>query len=73
MVAKVTQDMKNTSGEVIVAKDTKVMGHVTQSQARNKEQKESEVAIAFDHAVLTNGSQMCRCPCPSRQSSWSAE
>jgi hypothetical protein len=58
VVAKVTQDMKNTSGEVIVAKDTKVMGHVTQSQARNKEQKESEVAIAFDHAVLTNGSQM---------------
>ena len=58
VVAKVTQDMKNTNGEVIVAKDTKVMGHVTQSQARNKEQKESEVAIAFDHAVLTNGSQM---------------
>jgi hypothetical protein len=58
VVAKVTQDMKNTTGEVIVAKDTKVMGHVTQSQARNKEQKKSEVAIAFDRAVLTNGSEM---------------
>jgi hypothetical protein len=58
VVAKVTQDLKNPNGEVIVAKDTKVLGHVTEAQARNKEQKESEVAIAFDRAVMTNGSQM---------------
>jgi hypothetical protein len=50
--------MKNTNGEIIVAKDTKVMGHVTESQARNKEQKESQVGIAFDRAVLRNGSEM---------------
>jgi hypothetical protein len=55
VVAKVTQDMKSTSGEVIVAKDTKVLGHVTEAQARNKEQKESEVGIAFDHAVTKDG------------------
>src|SRR5207245_1069468 len=36
VVAKVTQDLKTTSGEVIVPKDTKVVGHVTQAQARNK-------------------------------------
>ncbi len=58
VVAKVTQDMKNTNGEIIVAKDTKVTGHVTEVQARNKEQKESEVGIAFDRAVLRNGSEM---------------
>ncbi|MGA8440641.1 MAG: hypothetical protein WB762_33810 [Candidatus Sulfotelmatobacter sp.] len=58
VVAKVTQDMKSSNGEVIVAKDTKVMGHVTEAQARNKEQKESQVAIAFDRAVLKNGSEM---------------
>lgn len=52
VVAKVTMDLKNNSGEVIVPKDTKVTGHVTEAQARSKEQKESQVGIAFDHAVL---------------------
>src|SRR5258708_39663221 len=37
VVAKVTQDMKNNAGEGIVAKDTKVVGHVTEAQARTKE------------------------------------
>jgi hypothetical protein len=57
VVAKVTQDMKTQSGEVLVPKDTKVIGHVTEAQARNKEQKESELAISFDQAVL-NGSSV---------------
>jgi hypothetical protein len=52
VVARVTMDLKTTSGEVVVPKDTKVVGHVTEAQARNKEQKESQVAIAFDRAVL---------------------
>jgi hypothetical protein len=58
VVAKVTQDLKNNGGEVIVAKDTEVVGHVTEAQARNKEQKESQVGITFDHAVMKNGSEM---------------
>ena len=58
VVAKVTQDMKTTSGEVLVPKDTKVLGHVTAAQARNQEQKESEVAIAFDSAVTKDGSEL---------------
>lgn len=53
--AKITQDLKSGKGDVVLPKDTKVMGHVTEAQARNKEQKESEVGIAFDHAVLKNG------------------
>jgi hypothetical protein len=56
--AKVTQDMKNGNGEVLVPKDTKVLGHVTEAQVRNKEQKESELGIAFDHAILKDGSQL---------------
>ena len=55
VVAKVTQDMKTSTGEVLVPKDTKVMGHVTEVQARNKEQKESQVGIVFDRAVMKNG------------------
>jgi hypothetical protein len=52
VVAKVTMDMKSNSGEVVVPKDTKVVGHVTEAQARSKEQKESQVGIAFDRAML---------------------
>jgi hypothetical protein len=53
--AKVTEDMKAGNGEVIVPKDTKVVGRVTEAQARSKEQKESQLGIAFDRAVMKNG------------------
>jgi hypothetical protein len=56
--ARVTQDLKAENGQVIVPKDTKVMGHVTEAQPRNKEQKESQVGIVFDHAVMKNGSDV---------------
>ncbi len=55
VAAKVTMDLKANSGEVVVPKDTVVMGHVTEAQTRSKEQKESQVGIAFDRAVLKDG------------------
>ena len=55
VVAKVTEDLKTNSGELIVPKNTKVIGHVTEAQARNKEQKESQLGIVFDHAVMKSG------------------
>lgn len=55
VVAKVTIDLKTASGALVVPKDTKVVGHVTEAQARSKEQKESQIGIAFDHAVLPDG------------------
>jgi len=58
VVAKVMQDLQNNAGTVLVPKDTKFIGHVTEAEARSKEQKESQVAIAFDRAVLKNGEQM---------------
>jgi hypothetical protein len=58
VVARVTQDLKSNAGAVIVAKDTEVVGHVTEAQPRNKEQKESQVGITFDHAVMKDGSEM---------------
>lgn len=58
--ATVTQDLKAASGEVVVPKDTKVVGHVTEAQPRgkdkDKDQKESEVGIVFDRAVTKDGS-----------------
>lgn len=53
--AEVTQDLKAVSGDLVMARDTKVMGHITESQARTKEQKESQVGIAFDRAVMKDG------------------
>ena len=58
VVAKVTQDMKTNSGDVLVPKDTKIIGHVTEAQPHSKEQKESQMAIAFDHAVMKDGDQV---------------
>lgn len=56
--ARVTQDLKAGDGQVIVPKDTKVTGHVTEAQPRNKEQKESQVGIVFDRAVMKDGSDL---------------
>ena len=57
VVAKVSQDLKTQTGEVLVPKDTKIIGHVTEAEARSKEDKRSELAIAFDRAVM-NGQEV---------------
>jgi hypothetical protein len=59
VVAKVQNDIKNKAGEVLVPKDTRLMGKVTEAQPRSKEQKESRLGLVFDHAVLKDGTQ---CP-----------
>lgn len=53
--AKVAQDLKTDKGEILVPKNTKIVGHVTEARPRSKEQKESEVGVAFDRAVTRNG------------------
>ena len=58
VVAKVTVDLRNNAGTILVPKDTRVLGHVTEAQPRTKEQKESQLAIVFDKAVLKNGETM---------------
>ena len=55
VVAKVTQDLKSQNGQVIVPKDTQILGHVTEAQARTKEETESQLGIAFDHALMKGG------------------
>lgn len=52
VLAKVTTDMKTQTGQVLVPKDTKIIGHVTEAQARHKDEKESQLGIAFNQAVL---------------------
>ena len=57
VMAKVTQDMKAVNGQILVAKDTKVVGHVTEAQARSKEESQSQVGIAFDRVVTKQGNE----------------
>src|ERR1700730_13518110 len=56
--AKVTQDLKTGNGQVVVPKDTRVLGRVTEAQVRSKEQKESQVGIAFDRAVIKDAGEV---------------
>lgn len=58
VVASLTQDLKSNDGRLIFAKDTKLTGHVTEARPRSKEHPESEVGIAFDHAVMKTGGEM---------------
>ncbi|HEU5453796.1 MAG TPA: hypothetical protein VFU76_17490 [Terriglobales bacterium] len=57
--ARVTQDVRS-GGRVMVPRGAKLIGHVTAAKARAKgdANAESELAIAFDHAVLKGGEQV---------------
>jgi hypothetical protein len=57
VIAKTTQDVKS-DGKVVLPKGSKIVGKVTQAQARAKGQDESQLGIAFDHAILKDGTQM---------------
>jgi hypothetical protein len=50
--AKVAEDLKTQKGDVLVPKDTKIVGHITEAQPRSKGQNESQLGIAFDHMIL---------------------
>jgi hypothetical protein len=55
--AKTTQGVL-AQGKVLIPKGSKLVGHLTQVQARTKEQTHSELGIAFDHALLKDGTQI---------------
>jgi len=57
VIAKTTQDVKS-DGKVVLPKGSKIVGKVTQAQERAKGQDESQLGIAFDHAILKDGTQM---------------
>jgi hypothetical protein len=58
ILAKVTDDLKSSAGEVLLTKNARVVGHVTQVQAHSKEQKESQLGVVFDRIQGKNGSDM---------------
>lgn len=55
--ARAAQDVKQ-DGKVVLKKGTRLVGHVTQAQARANGQTQSQLGILFDHAVMKNGQEM---------------
>lgn len=55
--ARVTMDMLS-HGQIVVPRDSRVTGHVTEAKPRSKESPESTVGIAFDHISLKNGREL---------------
>lgn len=55
--ARTTQDVKQ-DGKVVLRKGTHLIGHVTEVQARAKDQTQSQLGVAFDHAELRDGQQV---------------
>jgi hypothetical protein len=57
VTAKVTQDVKS-NGSVVIHKGSKLVGHVTEAQAKSKENAESKLGVVFDKAVLKGGQEV---------------
>ncbi len=55
--ARAAEDVKQ-DGKVVLKKGTRLVGHVTQAQARSKGQTQSQLGIMFDHAILKNGQEV---------------
>jgi hypothetical protein len=53
-----TTESVDSDGKTVLPKGTKLVGHVAQASARAKGDSESSLAIAFDHAILRNGSEV---------------
>jgi hypothetical protein len=54
VVAKTTSDVKQ-DGHVVLRKGTRLIGHVTQAEAKTKANAESNLGIAFDEAISKKG------------------
>jgi len=55
VVAKTTQDVVS-DGKVIIPKNSRLIGHVTQASAKANGESDSSLGIVFDKAMLRNGS-----------------
>jgi hypothetical protein len=54
IIARTVQHVK-LDGQVVIPKGSKVIGHVTETEAGTKQQPASSLGIAFDHVRLKDG------------------
>lgn len=57
VTAKLAVDMLS-GGTVIVPRDSKIAGHVTEAKSRSKGESESTLGITFDRLILKNGQEI---------------
>src|SRR6267143_1209798 len=55
--AKTTMDLL-AHGQIVIPRDTKVIGHVTEAKPRSKESPESLVGVTFDRIALKDGREL---------------
>jgi len=58
VAAETSDKVKSADGRVILPKGAKLMGHVTQAEARSKGDKESMLAIQFDKGTTKDGQEI---------------
>ena len=51
------EDLKS-NGQVVIPKNSKVIGHITQIQSRSKDNARSQIAIVFDRLMIKDGSEI---------------
>ena len=57
VLAKTSQDLLS-GGQVVIARGSKIIGHVTQAKPREKGESESTLGIAFDKLVMKDGHEL---------------
>jgi type IV secretory pathway VirB10-like protein len=57
VTARTTEAVKS-DGKVLIPRGTRLLGHVTETKAREKGENESKLGIAFDKAILKNGQEI---------------
>lgn len=57
VVVKLSVDMLS-GGTIIVPRDSKFVGHVTEAKVRGKDKSESTLGIVFDRLILKNGQEL---------------
>ena len=55
--ATITQDVLS-HGKIVIRRGSKLVGHVTQTKIRSKEDRESRLGVVFDRAVLRHGGEI---------------
>ena len=55
--ARLTQDVI-AKGLIVMPRESQLVGHVTETKARSKEDPEARLGIVFDRALLKNGKQI---------------
>ena len=55
--AKTVMDMLS-HGQIVIPRNTKIIGHVTEAKAHSKQSPDSMVGITFDHVLMKDGREL---------------